>query len=179
MLRSHVLYVVLIAVFLAGCGETSPFVTNSYNASKNRTVYSSKRMTLAQGVSSGSGYASQTQSSIAMKLRATCTGPNCTPNEARLTFMAEGDTDVSALTMRTISITADDTVLRGGREISRNQIELMRGTTSGEIATVTLPFSDLKKIANASTVSGTLGGQELDLARVQPRLRDFIKQTRN
>lgn len=162
----------LAITILVGCGGTKSMV--SYNAGANQTRFDTGTMTVAQATS-GAGYGSQT--SVVMQVTAQCSGADCTPKRAALSFFVQGSSDLS-LSNRSISIEADGTTFAGGKRASWNRVTDSR-QAEGRIAKITLPLADLDTIANAGTVKGSLGGMALRLARVQDQLRQFVETARN
>jgi len=165
-----------VLALIAGCGGTS-VVTASYDASDNQMVYEMDRVTVARGASESAGYASQSNVAIVIKGAAQCRGRDCTPGEVRLSFLVDGKTRDFSISDRRVSITADGEKFEWGQEEEWNRVEDVRDVgSSGHLMTVPIPYSDVKQIATASSVSGLLGSRSLDMNSVQSRLQDFLRE---
>lgn len=162
----------VVAGLMAGCAGSSGAIM-SYDADDEQTRYDAGPLTVAE--QGGGGYGSQT--SIQLRVRATCEGEDCVPDEARMTFSAEGESDV-AISSRKVSVAADDQTFEWGREVNWRREGDMQSIT-GHIVSITLPLSDLDEIANASAVEGRLGDLTLNMRRVQSRLQDFVQTAQN
>jgi hypothetical protein len=164
-----------LSLLVVGCGTTGPGTSVSYEASQNRTNFRTGTMTV--GRLGGLGYGSNT--SILLSARAQCSGRNCTPNQARLSFLLQGSSSDVALSDRSISLTAD------GKEYARRDAVRWRSPedirrAQGRIVSLTLPLSELSQIANASSLSGRLGNNSLSLDRgVRTKLKQFVQTMRN
>ena len=174
-LRALPLLFVLMALVGSGCGTTAPSTSVSYKANQNRTTYQTG--TIRVGRLQGLGYGSNT--SILMSVQARCPGRNCTPKEARLSFLLQGSSSDVALSNRSISLTADGTEYARRSAVNWRSREDIR-MSQGRIASVTLSLSALSNIANASSLSGQLGNNTLNLdGGVQTRLQEMIRTMRN
>ncbi|MFP4229324.1 MAG: hypothetical protein ACLFTE_10930 [Salinivenus sp.] len=171
-MRFQFLWVLVVFGLVAGCAGSSGAIM-SYDSEDDEMRYEAGPMTVAQR--GGGGYGSQT--SIQMRVRATCEGRDCVPDEARMTFSAEGESDV-AISSRKVSVTADDQTFEWGREVNWRRQEDMQSIT-GHIVSITLPLSDLDEIATASAVDGRLGDLTLDMGRVQSELQAFVQTAQN
>jgi hypothetical protein len=86
-----------------------------------------------------------------------------------------GGSSEVGLTNRTLSITADGESYRfeeqGGPRTRPSDVERSQNT-SMKVSGIPLP--DMKKVAMAQSVTGSLGGVALDLKSSQPDLKEFI-----
>lgn len=150
-----------------GCGSSGP--TSSYDASDNQTLYRTGKMAVAQ-LSSGYG----SSSTITMQAIAQCSGPNCTPESVDFLFSVEGNSE-TGLTTRTLSVTADGEDYRFEEQRSprtrAGDIERSQNTT---VRVSGVPLSDVKTVAMAESVDGTLGGIALNLESSQSDLRALV-----
>lgn len=166
---------VLLLALVAGCGTTGPATSVSYKASQDRTTY--RTGTMRVGRLEGLGYGSNT--SILLSVRARCPGRHCTPDEARLSFLLQGSSSDVAISDRSISLVADGTEYTQRNSVDWRSREDIR-MSQGRIASFTLSLSALSTIANASSLSGSLGNNTLDLDDgVQARLQDLVRTMRN
>jgi hypothetical protein len=171
-LATSLLFVSLLVV---GCGTTAPSTSVSYEASSNRTNFQTGTMTV--GRIGGGSYGSNT--SILLSVRAQCSGQNCTPERARLSFLLQGSSSDVAISNRSVSLVAD------GKEYARRDAVNWKSQedirmSQGRIASLTLPLSALSEIANASSLSGRLGSNSLSLDRgVRTTLQEFVETMRN
>jgi len=171
-MSTRLLSLVVFAVLIAGCGGAGGVM--SYDADRDVTRYETSRMTVAQA-GAGGNFASQT--SIRMRVGAECSGRECVPEEARMAFTVEGQSDV-AISSRQLTIEIDDQTFEWGEEESWNRMGDM-GTAQGRIVTITLPLSDLEAIAQSSSIEGSLGNKSLDLGGIQSELQTFVQTARN
>jgi hypothetical protein len=164
----------LVVGGLAGCSSTAPTPTVSYNASENRTSYRTGTMRI--GRLDGAGYGSNT--AILLSVKARCSGPECTPEAAQLTFLLQGSASDVALSNRSVSIVADGqtfTRRNTSRWHSREDIRMSQGRVAG----LRLSLSELETIAAASSLSGQLGDNPLDFDQnVRSHLREFVRTAR-
>ena len=157
-----------LSLFVVGCGSTGPSTSVSYQASQNRTNFQTGTMTV--GRLGGLGYGSST--SILLSAQAQCTGRNCTPDRARLSFLLQGSSSDVALSDRSVSLVADGKEYAHRNAVDWRSREEIR-MSQGRIASLTLSLSALSQIANASTLSGRLGNNDLRLredVKMDPRL---------
>lgn len=167
----HGLAPLLVLGLMAGCGGSRSIM--SYDAADNQTRFRTGNMTVAQAA--GSGFSN---TSLAMRANAKCSGQNCTPNEVRLDFSVQGSSDF-ALSDRSVSITADGEEFTWEKEVEWDSSEDI-GSSPGRLIAVSLSLSDVSKIANASSISGRLGNTSLDLdGRVQQKLQEFVSTAKN
>lgn len=165
----------VLSLFVVGCGTTGPSTSVSYKASQNRTNFQTGTMTV--GRLEGLGYGSST--SILLSAQARCTGRNCTPDRARLSFLLQGSASDVALSDRSISLVADGTEYARPNTTDWRSREDIR-MSQGQIASLTLSLSALSQIANASSLSGRLGNNDLRLSeQVKTELKQFVQTMRN
>jgi hypothetical protein len=145
-------------------------VVVNYDASDNQTVYRAPSIRIPIEVR-GSGYGSQFNQ-LRMNLQAECTGRECQPSEATMTLSTGGSSELY-LGDRTLLIQADDEQFewpdpQGNRQ---NQPERVVGM----IVQLTAGIDQLRAMATADRLSGTIGSVVLDFdARSQQRLRDYL-----
>lgn len=161
------------SLILLGCASSGPI--QSYDASKNTTVYESGN--IAVGEASDGGYGSES-TAITMRATSECSGVNCTPESARLQFSMEGSTD-GGFTNQTLSITADGVDYTFGNRVRQTGAERTELSQIQNLEVMGIPFSDLEKIASAKSLSGTLGGLNLDLKSAQSDLQEFVAMVQN
>lgn len=152
--------VLLVCLFAVGCAG-GPKATVSYDAEQNRTTYETRSYTVATGGSNSYG----SSKSIDMQVVARCEGTDCSPDSANLVFSASGSETLS-LSGVDGKIEAEDVsvswtsaeVSRGfSNRVSNNEmIEVV-----GRFAVVTLSLDQLRQVASASPVKGTIGGMRL------------------
>jgi hypothetical protein len=164
-----------LALFVVGCGTTGPSTSVSYEASQDRTNFRTGTMTV--GRIGGLGYGSNT--SILLSARAQCSGRNCTPDRARLSFLLQGSASDVALSDRSVSLVADGKEYAHQNAVNWRSQEDIR-MSQGRIASLTLSLSALSEIANASSLSGRLGNNDLRLSDgVRSELKRFVQAMRN
>ena len=174
-LLSVVTSLLFLSLFVAGCGTTGPSTSVSYNATQNRTSFRTGNMTV--GRIDGLGYGSNT--SILLSARAQCSGRNCTPDRARLSFLLQGSASDVALSDRSVSLVADGKEYAQRNAVNWRSREDIR-MSQGRIASLTLSLSALSEIVNASSLSGRLGNNDLRLSDgVRGKLRRFVETMRN
>jgi hypothetical protein len=159
---------------LLGCASNAPI--RSYDASSNTTVYRSDNVAIGQ-TSSGS-YGSGGSAAIAMRVTSKCSGVNCTPKSASLQFSMEGSAD-GGFASRTLSISADGVDYSFGSRVQRTGVESGELPLTQNLKVTGIPFSDLKEIASAKAIEGTLGGLDLDMKSAQPVLKEFVAMAEN
>ncbi|MFB6098200.1 MAG: hypothetical protein ABEK84_03655, partial [Salinibacter sp.] len=128
---------------------------------------------------SGASYGSS--KSVAMRVVARCQGSDCTPDLAKLVFLASGGEDL-ALSGTSGEITADGTVVK--RWTSRDAAGGLPTTVSnavievtGKFAAVEVSLDKLRRIATASSVKGSIGGMALRFdANVQSGLQAMLQK---
>ncbi|MFB6249721.1 MAG: hypothetical protein ABEL97_14240 [Salinibacter sp.] len=174
-LLSLVTSLLFFFLFVAGCGTTGPSTSVSYEASDNQTNFQTGTMTV--GRLGASGYGSNT--SILLNAQAQCSGRNCTPERARLSFLIQGSSSDVAISNRSVSLVADGKEYAHRSAVDWRSQEDIR-MSQGRIASLTLPLSALSQIANASSLSGRLGSNKLSLDRgVRTKLKQFVQTMRN
>ena len=160
-MKPSLLPVLLVLLFASGCAGGQQ-VTTSYDATANRTTYETTRYTVS--TVSGSDYGSS--KNISMRAVARCKGENCTPDGAQLVFTYQGD---QALSLSGVSgeIFADGTKITwSSAEANSDFANLPDGSTvrvTGQFAAIDLPLGQLRQIATATTLRGSIGGQTLTL----------------
>lgn len=161
----------LLLAVVSGCGTSESTV--SYDASRNRMMYESAEMDVAQlEAAVGSG------SSIVMRALASCMSRNCTPETIRLVFAVQGQGQ-AAIADHSISIVADGTEYSWeGDQNWERQGEV--SFSEEPVVRVSLPLSSVEQIANASSISAYLGSMTLNLeGRTQSKLLSFVQTIRN
>lgn len=169
----HALTVLTLLLFAvaAGCGGTG--ATVSYDTSANQTVFETPPLTVKQDLT-GSSYGA---TPLRMQVRAECEGKGCTPQTAQLTFSADGSTEYT-FSNRSVSITADDEEYNWNNEQSWRDSRDVQ-TRSALVLKVALPLSDLKQIAKASSLSGSVANMPVNLEGTQASLKDFVSKAEN
>lgn len=167
----------LLALLVAGCGSSG--ATESYNAANNQMIYETRSYTVSQV--SGANFASS--KSITMRAIARCSGQNCTPQQVQLVFSASGNSTL------TLSSAAGEIVADGQRvEWSSKAAGRPQADTGddeminvvGTFATVDLSLSELKQIANASSVEGSIGGTSLNISEsIQSGFQSLLMKIQN
>lgn len=162
---------------LGGCagGQNT---TVSYDSDADRTTYETRTYTVSS--ISGSNYASS--KSITVRAIADCQGADCTPEEASLVFTAGGNEQLS-LSGVNGRIVADDTEIEWSNAdanadfVHRTDDRILQ--VVGEFATVALSLDQLRQIATASSVDGSIGGQPLNLdSGMQSGLQNLLQKVR-
>lgn len=160
---------IVLAIGWAGCATERPVVVN-YDASQNETTYRSPSIRIPIEVQ-GSGYGSQFNQ-LRMLLQAECSGRDCQPSMATMTLSTGGSSDLY-LGDRTLLIRADAERFewpdpKGNREEVPERIV-------GMIARLTIDVSQLRAMATAEELSGTIGSVILEFGdRSQQRLREYL-----
>lgn len=165
----------VVAGLVVGClGSRGAQV--SYDSDENLTRYEVGNYTVS--TRSGSNFA--TSKSINMRAVGQCEGANCSPDVVQLIFTASGNQQLSlsgldgkivADEMKFDWSTADASQSSG----IRANDQMIRA--SGKFAVVDVPVGTLKKIATASSVEGSIGGQSLDLgSSVQAGFQDLLRK---
>lgn len=156
-LGTSFLFVCLLAV---GCAA-GPEATVSYDAEQNRTTYETRTYTVASG--GGKSYGSS--KTIDMQAVARCQGEDCSPDTAKLVFSAGGG---EALSLSGINgkIETDGVVVRwtsaeASRGSSKPVSDREMFKVVGQFAVVSVSVDQLREIASASSVKGTIGGMRL------------------
>lgn len=160
------LLVLLLCGISFGCGSSGP--TTSYDSEKNETVYKSDRMIVGEVSSGGLG----SNANIMMRAVGDCDGLHCTPNSFELIFSVRGNSEVG-FPNRALAITADGEDYSYGSKIHQGSSEALQVSRTKNLS-LEVPFAELEQIATASTVEAYFGGMSINLAEVQPNLRDFI-----
>jgi hypothetical protein len=97
------------------------------------------------------------------------------PQSARLNFTYQGSSDF-ALSDRSVSITADSERYTWNDVSSWSRVQ-DAAPSSGIVASVSLSLSELKQIAQATSVRGQLGSNTLNLdGGVQSRIEEFVRK---
>lgn len=168
-------YTFLIAILIActaGCSAGGNEISK-YDSSNDRMVYQTGTMTVTQGATRS--FASV--SSITMQVVASCDGKGCTPENASLIFSVEGTSDLT-LSNRTLEINFDGEQKTWENRTSGSRRNSQVGRTEGRLMKVVMPVSDLTEIANASSLTGSLGEKSLNLSGSQSTLQSFISSVR-
>jgi hypothetical protein len=159
-----------LAIGLVGCATTERPVRVNYNASQNETTYRANSIRIPIEVR-GSGYGSQFNQ-LRMSLFAECSGRDCQPSMATMTLATGGSSELY-MGDRTLVINADDEQFewpdpRGNRESQPEQVV-------GMVAQMSVSVDQLKAMATADALSGTIGSVVLDFgSRSQQRIRDYL-----
>jgi hypothetical protein len=97
------------------------------------------------------------------------------PQSERLNFTYQGSSDF-ALSDRSVSITADSERYTWNDVSSWSRVQ-DAAPSSGIVASVSLSLSELKQIAQATSVRGQLGSNTLNLdGGVQSRIEEFVRK---
>jgi len=172
----YLFLVLLAAVLLPGCKSTSE-TTVSYDADANRTTYETRSYTVSS-ISGGNFASSKT---IDMRAVARCRGRDCTTQSAQLIFTASGNQELS------LSGVNGQIVADGSRVIAWTSEEAGEGYTRdasdevvsviGRFAAIDAKSKQLSRIASASSVEGTIGGQTFRLGSgVQSGLQSLLQR---
>lgn len=167
---------VLAGLLLVGCGGSQP-VTVSYDADQNQTTYETRSYTVVS--TSGSNYA--TSKSIEMRAVARCSGENCTPDAVKFFFATSGSEQM-ALAGLGGQITADGatfewTGAEAGTNVSGSGADDEMIEVVGTFAVVDLRLDQVRRMASASSLSGSIGGMSLRLdSNVQSGLQELIRK---
>jgi hypothetical protein len=164
-------------VVLAGCGA-GQVATVSYDSGSDQSTYETRRYTVS--TLSGGNYGSR--QSIRMRVLAQCEGKNCTPDTAQLVFSADASEKLS-LSGVNGRISADETEIRWSNAeanrgfAGRNRNDIIQ--VLGEFATVDIDVDQLRAMASATSLEGSIGGQSLNLdADVQSGLQTLLRKMR-
>lgn len=160
----HFLFLLIPTLFLFGCSAPNNAII-SYDSEKNRTTIETR----SYNVSTISGINYGSQSTIDVRAVARCFGKGCAPQKAKLIFIAPTDKELSFSGVGGEIVADGSQIARWNtREAGRagiNRGSLTAGETGitafGEFAAITLKTNQLRKIAQASDVNGTLGGKAL------------------
>ena len=173
------LSVLFSALLLFGC-KASHKATVSYDSSSNQRTFETR----SYKVSTISGASLGSQSSINVQAIARCRGQSCRPQSANLVFIAPTNQELSFSEIGG-EIVADDTQVIDWttREAGRSGVDVgsgIGGETSinayGKFAAVRLNAGQLKQIARASSVEGTIGGKPLQFqGGVKAGLKDLLR----
>lgn len=152
------------ALFTVGCSASNK-ATVSYDSEEDQTTIETRSYKVS--TISGSSYGSQ--STIDVRAVARCRGQGCSPRKAKLVFIAPTDKEISFSGVGGEIVADGSRVARWTtREAGRSGIDagsLAGGETSitayGEFAAIILQTDQLKQIAQASNVEGTIGGKPL------------------
>lgn len=142
---------------LIGCASSSQSVETSYNASQNQTTYRTAFNVPIQ--SSSGGYASQ-QRKLNVIARASCTGEQCEATQCSMVFSVPGGEDVY-VTDRTLTLDVDGDVMEWEDPAAQDQQQAEQ--VVGRLLQIGMERDRLRRIANASSVTGTIGGIEFRL----------------
>ena len=152
------------ALLTVGCSASNE-ATVSYDSAEDRMTIETRSYKVS--TISGSSYGSQ--STIDVRAVAQCQGQGCSPRRAKLIFIAPTDRDLSFSGIGGEIVADGSQVTRWTtREAGRSDIDagsLAGGETCitayGEFAAIILQTDQLKQIAQASNVEGTIGGRPL------------------
>lgn len=175
-LLSPLLFVLLVTSGCAG-GQA---VTSSYDAAANRTTYETVRYTVYSA--SGAEYGSSND--ISLRATARCENENCTPDSAQLMFAYEGNQQLSLSGVSGQIVADGSRITWSNAEANPDFANLPDGTViqvTGQFAVIDLPLRQLRQIATATSLSGSIGGQTLTLrSGVQSGLQSLLeKMNRN
>lgn len=173
---SRLVLFLLSTVLIVGCSGGGQVATVSYDSESNQSTYETKRYTVSN--ISGSGYGSSR--SIRMRVVARCEGENCNPDTAQLVFSIDGSKQYS-LSGVSGRIVADETEIQwSNAEANRGFSGLGEGEmvqVLGEFATVDVGIDQLQKMATATSLDGSIGGQSLNLgSNVQSGLQALLQK---
>lgn len=146
--------------FAGGCTSTGLVKTN-YDAQQNRTEYESDAIAIP-GMSWGSGYASS--KSLEVWAEGDCQGQQCQPNRIRLIFQISGSGTLR-MENRNVELTANGQTFGSARELGDVRDTDEEAAALGVVATMEMPFSDFKTIAEAEEVRGSIGTSSFTLRR--------------
>lgn len=145
------------AVFLGACTSTG-LVQTSYDADRNQTEYTTDPISIP-GMSWGSGYGGS--KSLEVRAEANCGGQTCEPDRVRLIFQVSGSGSMR-IENRAVQVTANGQTFGSARQQDvRDATE--EASALGVIATMELPFSDFRTIAEAEEVTGSVGSSTFSL----------------
>lgn len=163
------------SLLIVGCGGGQQ-ATVSYNSSSNRTTYQTRSYTVSS--ISGANFASS--KSITMRAVARCQGTNCTPNQVQLVFSASGNQQLSLSGV-------DGQLVANGTRITWSSAEASKGlgpvsedralNVIGTFASVDLELKQLRTLATATSIKGSIGGQSLNISSgVQSGLQELLRK---
>lgn len=136
--------------------------TASYDSSSNRMTYETRAYTVSSV--SGSNYGSS--KSIDLKAVARCLGEGCTPDQIQLVFSTTGSQRLGLSSMNGEIVADGNRIAWTGPE-ARNNLGSVTNENifdiRGTFATVDFDLDQLRTVATASSVEGSIGGQSLDI----------------
>jgi len=161
---ASVLALFILGGFVAGC-TAGKQTTVEYNAKKNQTAYKTRPYPVSK--TSGGNYGDD--ASVNAQILAYCQGPNCTPEMTHLVFTTDvGNSDQFTITSTSGRIVADGEEIRWSSTEANKQMDPnadespnLFNTVRGRFATIDLTMRQLKQIASASDVQGSIGGVSL------------------
>lgn len=174
-MQIRLLLVTVCFAFLVGCSGSED-ARVKYNSKKNLTTYEAGTYTVSS-VRSANLAGSK---SIDLRFIGQCSGTNCSPDAVRFVFSASGNREMrmSGVDGR---IVADETrITWTGAEVAmgswfKPDNEMVR--VSGKFAEVELPVEQVKRIAQAKSVKGSIGGINLDFGpSVQTGLQNLLQK---
>ncbi len=156
---------------LTGCASSEPVVAR-YDSSENVTTYETQPIDAGINISTGAIGGGR---GINFRVRARCPGEDCTPKRAMLSFVLTGGSSPVYMADRSVVITA------GGesyRWIQQRRRKIGRAApVVGKIAAVPLNLKALEAIAEAETVTGSLGSKEFEWSyELRKPLRVLIRR---
>ena len=151
-------FLILSALLLAGCTGSRPPVTARYQSAANETIYRARSIGLGTLFESG-GLGQDPR--VSLRGWATCSGENCHPREAWLSFSLQRSAkEMQLVSDRSVRIeTAQDAYTWNQKNVPGS-----RAPTSGEIVRVSLDMATLEDIATTKRFQGTIGGEGFKLS---------------
>jgi hypothetical protein len=157
-------------ILLAGCVSSRDYA--SYNAEQNQMVYRTGSITIDQRFFS-SGYAGGT--ALTMQAVARCGGKGCTPDEATLLFLADGETNVS-ISDRSLQLSGGEVNLQWNDPYRQGAEQQRQQRIVGTVTRASITLSNLRRVATANAIEGRIGGRTFDLGSAAlERLVDFVE----
>lgn len=146
------------AIFVGACTSTG-LVRTSYDAGVNQTEYETDPISIP-GMSWGGGYGGS--KSLEVRAEADCTGQTCKPDRVRLIFQVSGSGSMR-IENRSVQLTANGQTFGSARQRRDVRDATEEASALGVIATMEMPFSDFRTIAEAEEVTGSVGTSTFSL----------------
>ncbi len=145
---------------LAGCASTSQPVTERYNALSNETTYRTRAISLG-ALFEGHGIDSGMR--VDLEARASCPGEQCTPDLVWLSFEAVNPKTNIQIGNSAVTMRADEQLYRWTEregKLAEQDVTYVRGT----FVRVRLTLPELRQVATAEHVAGTVGPESFSLS---------------
>ena len=167
----------LTALLLASCGTSRAPATARYQAASDKTVYRARDINL--GTMFRTGGLSR-DPSVALRSWATCSGEDCKPQRAWLSFVLRGSGRTNIVANRDVKITTDTNTHTWPEERQRqtSAFDITREKSTSEVTRIRMTLKTFRDIANSQQrVSGTLGNEDFTLSyEDRAPLRALLKE---